>query len=84
MTDMNGKNVLGTDGMPIETREYHFTQQSGAQVVIQEYSAGHPQFEGAAAAKPHFNVRDYDETTGNGRRTGGVIGSPKAAGHYTF
>lgn len=86
MTDKSGKNILGEDGLPIETREYHFTRQDGSKVVIQEHSAGHTQFddEGAAATKPHFNVRDYDFLTGNGKRKGGVANSEKAAGHYVF
>lgn len=75
MTDKFGKAILGEDGKPINTREYHYTKQDGTKVVIQDHSAGQGQF-GGEAAKPHFNVRPEENT-----RTGKL---PNAKDHYPF
>lgn len=75
MTDKFGKTILGEDGKPINTREYHYTKQDGTKVVIQDHSAGHGQF-GGEAAKPHFNVRPEENT-----RTGKL---PDTKDHYPF
>lgn len=75
MTDRNGKTTLGKDGKPIMTREYHYTKPDGSKTIIQDHSAGHPQF-GGEAAKPHFNVRPSENT-----RTGNVPGTKD---HYPF
>ena len=50
-----GKKLLGKDGKPIMTREYHFEGNHGG-AIIQEHSIGHRQY-GGDASKPHFNVR---------------------------
>ncbi len=75
MTDRNGKAILGADNKPIMTREYTYSKSDGSKVIIQDHSAGHPQY-GGDAAKPHFNVRPPENT-----RTGTV---PATQGHYTF
>lgn len=75
MTDRNGKAVLGDDGKPVTTREYTFTKEDKSKVVIQDHSAGHPQF-GKDDPGSHFNVRPAENT-----RTGKVEGTQK---HYPF
>jgi RHS repeat-associated protein len=75
MTDRNGKPVFGSDGKRVMTREYNYTKSEGAQIIIQDHSAGHPQF-GNEASKPHFNVRPPDDTR-NGR-------VPGTNAHYPF
>jgi RHS repeat-associated protein len=75
MSDKNGKAILGKDGKPVMTREYHYTKPDGSKIIIQDHSAGHPQF-GGEAAKPHFNVRPPENT-----RTGNVPGTKD---HYIF
>jgi hypothetical protein len=61
MTDKNGKTILGKDGKPIMTREYHYSKPDGSKTIIQDHSAVHPQY-GGDAAKPHFNVRPPENT----------------------
>lgn len=75
MTDRNGKTILGKDGKPIMTREYHYTKPGGSKTIIQDHSAGHSQF-GGEASKQHFNVRPPENT-----RTGNVPGTKD---HYPF
>jgi RHS repeat-associated protein len=70
-----GKKVLKEDGTPITTREYTYTNKDGKKIIIQDHSAGHPQY-GGDASKPHINVRPPENT-----RTGKVEGTK---GHYTF
>jgi len=56
MTDKNGRTLIGKDGKPIMTREYQYTKKDGSKIIIQDHSAGHPQF-GGEASKSHSNVR---------------------------
>ena len=76
MKDRNGKAILGKDGKPIMTRQYHFDKpNNNASVIIQDHSSGHPQY-GGEASKPHFNVRPSENP-----RNGTYPGTQK---HYTF
>ena len=52
-----GHVVKDANGNVIETREYHYTNRFGEEVVIQEHSAPHVGSEG-----PHFNVRPITDT----------------------
>ncbi|WP_256257891.1 HNH/endonuclease VII fold putative polymorphic toxin, partial [Pseudomonas citronellolis] len=80
----SGRMLLDSNGVPIMTREYHYTNIDGTRVVIQEHSRGHKEFsEESAAGKPHFNVREYDEATGNAARTK-TLYLKSVAGHYVF
>jgi RHS repeat-associated protein len=77
MTDINGKNVLGTDHKPIMTREYTYTRPDGSRVIIQDHSAGHRWGQGGRGDQgPHFNVRPPENP-----RTGHV---PGAKEHYSY
>ena len=60
MSKSNGKSILGKDGKPIMTREYH-NKGSHGDAVIQEHSVGHQQFRDDAG-KPHFNIRRKEYT----------------------
>ena len=67
-----GGHVIKDDsGNVIYTREYHYTNQSNQEIVIQEHSAPHIGSQG-----PHFNVRPPDDT-----RHGTVPGTKE---HYPF
>ncbi|MGF6328943.1 RHS repeat-associated protein [Pseudomonas sp. BS3782 TE3695] len=63
MTDINGKNILNSIGMPIKTRQYMYTREDGFKLILQDHAAGH-RF-GADNKKgdqgPHFNVRPADD-----------------------
>lgn len=75
---------LDGNGTPIMTREYHYTNIDETRVVIQEHSLGHKEFSAeSAAGKPQFNVREYDETTGNAARTK-TLYLKSVAGHDVF
>jgi len=74
MSKSNGKSILGKDGKPIMTREYHYKGSHG-DAVIQEHSVGHQQFRDDAG-KPHFNIRPKENT-----RKGTYPGTKK---HYIF
>ena len=77
MTDRSGRQVLGSDGKPIMTREYTYTRADGSKVVIQEHSAGHKFGQGGIGDQgPHFNVRPSEQT-----RTGSVPGTKD---HYPW
>jgi hypothetical protein len=68
-----GNHVIKDEqGNIIYTREYHFTNNSGQKIIIQEHTAGHTK--GGQGA--HFNVRPIDNT-----RTGNVDGT---LDHYHF
>ena len=75
MTDRNGKAVLGSNGKPLMTREYTYKTLEGNKVIVQDHSAGHPQF-GENNPGKHFNVRPPENT-----RTGSVQG---AKDHYKY
>jgi RHS repeat-associated protein len=75
MTDRNGKQILNGEGKPLMSREYTYTKPDGTKVIVQDHSAGHPQF-GENNPGSHFNVRPPENT-----RTGDVIG---ALDHYIF
>ncbi len=66
-----GHVIKDANGKIIETREYHYTNRFGEEVVIQEHSAPHIGSEG-----PHFNVRPVTDTRN------GVF--PGTKDHYPF
>ncbi|MCX7920801.1 MAG: S8 family serine peptidase [Clostridia bacterium] len=66
-----GHVVKDANGKIIETREYHYTNRFGEEVVIQEHSAPHIGSDG-----PHFNVRPITDT-----RNGVFPGTKE---HYPF
>uniref|UniRef100_UPI0018756E25 RHS repeat-associated core domain-containing protein n=1 Tax=Pseudomonas rhizoryzae TaxID=2571129 RepID=UPI0018756E25 len=69
---------------PVLTREYHYQNIHGENVVIQEHSRGHIEFPAeTAAGQPHFNVREYNPATGNGYRTK-TLKLEAIAKHYVF
>ncbi len=74
---MNGnKSVKDENGVPIQTRNYEFTNSKGETITIQEHSLGHKKANSNdPAAKPHFNVRDSNLETGSVDNT---------HGHYNF
>jgi len=72
LEDGYGDFVRDANGKPIQTREYHFTNSSGENVVIQEHSLGHTKGD----VGPHFNVRPASDTKG-----GHIEGTH---GHYFF
>jgi len=69
-------NLVMKNGQPVTFREYHFKNNKGETVVIQEHSLGHTKATPQHGADPHFNVRPIDNT-----RTGSV---PGTHGHYNF
>lgn len=75
MTDKNNNPIKDKNGKDIYTREYRFRREDGNEFLIQDHSAGHPQF-GGEATKPHFNVRPADKP-----RNGKVPGTKS---HYPF
>ena len=75
MTNRDGSSILGGDGSIINTREYHFTNEDGSEIVIQDHSAGHS-YGGAGDQGPHMNVRP-----GGNTRTGHIDGT---LDHYSW
>lgn len=74
--DGYGNRVIGDNGLPVQTREYHFKNNKGESIIIQEHSHGHTKATTGHGADPHFNVRPYDNpSTGNVSNT---------HGHYNF
>jgi predicted ribonuclease toxin of YeeF-YezG toxin-antitoxin module len=67
-----GYVIKDSNGNVIMTREYHFTNNSGGKIIIQDHSAGHIK----GGQGPHFNVRPADKP-----RTGKVEGTKE---HYPF
>jgi RHS repeat-associated protein len=67
-----GHILKDTNGNVINTREYHYTNNSGQKIIIQEHSAGHAKGNQGS----HFNVRPADNP-----RTGSVSGTEA---HYPF
>lgn len=81
LTGRDGNVVLGDDGLPIYTREYHYTRPGGEEVVSQEHSVGHEFGEnGVGDQGSHFNVRPLDKA-GKTSRNGRVEGTRD---HYPF
>ena len=77
MTDRNGNQILGGNGMPVMTREYVYSRPNGSKVVVQDHSAGHQFGQGGVGDQgPHFNVRPPENT-----RTGSV---PGTKAHYSW
>ena len=76
LEDGYGSPVIGADGAPVTTRQYHFRNIDGEEVLIQEHSYGHDKATPKRGAEPHFNVRPPDNP-----RTGSV---PGTHGHYNF
>ncbi len=76
LDDGKGNRVLDAKGNPVQAREYHYTNNQGKPVVIQEHSLGHGKATPGHGAEPHFNVRPIDN-----QRTGSV---PGTHGHYNF
>jgi len=74
--DGYGDYVRDTNGIPLQTRQYHFKDQNGSTVVIQEHSLGHAKATPLHGAEPHFNVRPAKNLN-----TGDV---PGTHGHYNF
>ncbi|WP_192962634.1 polymorphic toxin-type HINT domain-containing protein [Propionibacterium acidifaciens] len=57
MTDKFDRHILDDNGLPISTREYHYTGQGHDPVMIQDHAAGHV-FDDDGRVGQHFNVRD--------------------------
>ncbi|WP_443146814.1 HNH/endonuclease VII fold putative polymorphic toxin [Pantoea sp. A4] len=74
--DGYGDFVRDKNGVPVETRQYHFKDQNNSTVVIQEHSLGHVKATPLHSAEPHFNVRPIKNLN-----TGDV---PGTHGHYNF
>jgi RHS repeat-associated protein len=70
------KDPIIHNGMPVKTRQYHYTNNRGESVVIQEHSLGHAKATSGHGAEPHFNVRPI-ENVGTGH-------VPGTHGHYNF
>ncbi|MFZ7284081.1 HNH/endonuclease VII fold putative polymorphic toxin, partial [Avibacterium avium] len=64
------------NGKVVQTRNYHFTNNSGDHIIIQEHSRGHSKAVSGAGKEPHFNVRPITNTN-----TGSY---PGTYGHYNF
>ena len=64
------------NGKVVQTRNYHYTNNNGDHIVIQEHSRGHTKAVPGAGKEPHFNVRPITNTN-----TGSY---PGAYGHYNF
>lgn len=60
MTYPSGRPIM-KDGRRIMTREYHYKNAKGDEIVIQEHTAGHDFGDGAGEG-PHFNVRPASDT----------------------
>ncbi|MFS2220876.1 HNH/endonuclease VII fold putative polymorphic toxin, partial [Pantoea sp. B65] len=73
--------VRDKNGIPLETRQYHYKERNGSTVIIQEHSLGHSKAISLHGAEPHFNVRPLEPGTGNISITGSVFGTH---GHYNF
>src|SRR5690625_603981 len=67
-----GGPIKDSSGKIIRTKEYHYTNQNGKKVIIQDHSAGHPK----GNQGPHYNVRPPDNT-----RNGKIEGTKN---HYPF
>ncbi|TDB43187.1 RHS repeat-associated core domain-containing protein, partial [Photorhabdus khanii] len=81
LKDGYGDFVRDPKGAPVETRQYHFRDKKGAEVIIQEHSLGHAKATPMHGAEPHFNVRPVDPKTGKILDTRNV---PDTHGHYNF
>ncbi|WP_084596242.1 RHS repeat-associated core domain-containing protein [Pseudomonas massiliensis] len=76
LEDGYGKAVLARGGARIQTRQYHYINRDGKEIIIQEHSMGHVKATPLNGAEPHFNVRPVENP-----RTGHVS---KTNGHYNF
>ena len=76
LLDGSGNKILNSNGQPITTRQYEFTNGKGDAVFIQEHSLGHAKATSGHGAEPHFNVRPPENLN-----TGSVFGTH---GHYNF
>ncbi|MGV8888819.1 MAG: RHS repeat-associated core domain-containing protein [Pseudomonas sp.] len=78
MTDKSGNDVLDNSGKPIYTREYQFTGDDGAKILIQDHAAGHKYNDKNRAGDQgaHFNLRPIEKP-----RNGKIQG---AKDHYSF
>ncbi|WP_422399004.1 RHS repeat-associated core domain-containing protein [Xenorhabdus griffiniae] len=79
--DGYGGVVRNPNGTPVTTRQYHFKDQKGNTIIIQEHSRGHAKATPLHGAEPHFNVRPIDKISGKILDTGSVEGTH---GHYNF
>ncbi|WP_346833213.1 RHS repeat-associated core domain-containing protein [Pseudomonas abietaniphila] len=70
------KDPIIQNGLPVKTRQYHYTNNRGESIVIQEHSLGHTKATSGHGAEPHFNVRPI-ENVGTGH-------VPGTHGHYNF
>lgn len=75
LTDRNKKAVLDANGKPIMTREYIFSKDD-KKFIIQDHSAGHPNFPKKDDPGSHFNVRPIENP-----RNGKVEGTKD---HYPY
>ena len=74
LRNQNQQTVIGEDGQPVMTREFHFIDKDGNAVIIQEHSMGHD-FGGVGDQGPHFNVRPGNNPNGS---------VPGTKPHYNF
>jgi uncharacterized protein RhaS with RHS repeats len=76
LDDGYGNPVLNKNGIPVQAREYHFRDNQGQDIIMQEHSLGHTKATIGHGLEPHFNVRPSSNP-----RTGSV---PGTHGHYNF
>jgi hypothetical protein len=76
LRDGYGDVIRDNAGVPVKTRDYHYIDNRGSGVIIQEHSLGHSKAAPFRGAEPHFNIRPA-----NNPKTGSVDGTH---GHYNF
>jgi hypothetical protein len=54
MTDKRGNPILDSNKKPIITTEYHYTNNKGENIIIQNHSAGHSYPDGTGNQGPHY------------------------------
>jgi hypothetical protein len=77
MLGADKKPIKDSNGNIVYTKEYHYTNKDGEDIVIQDHGAGHQFGEGGTGDQgSHFNVRPSENTN-----TGKV---PNTKSHYDF
>ena len=76
LEDGQGNKIKYPNGELVLTREYHYLNKNGEEVVIQEHSWGHSKATPGHGSEPHFNTRKASNLS-NGN-------FPGTHGHYNF